>query len=139
MRDQVDELNEELTRQEQDWTAAAAVALPGRLTGRRVLLVSMRSSAKYIDGLKQLLTMAGAKVTGRVVIADTFIDPTQERRVAGPGAERGALRGERGAAQPQQRGGDLDRAAGRGARWQLRGGRGTGPCSRPTSRRGSLR
>lgn len=96
-RDQVEELNEELSKAEQDWTAAAAVALPGRLTGRRVLLVSMRSSAKYVDSLNQLLTMAGAKVTNRVVIADTFVDPTRNGELldiavnAAPSGVSGAL------------------------------------------------
>jgi hypothetical protein len=97
LRDTVEELNKEVNAQEKAWTSAAAMLLPGRLAGRRVLVVSMRSSAKYVDHVGQLLTSAGAKVTNRMVIEDPFTDPTSNDKLldlalkAAPSGVQGVL------------------------------------------------
>jgi hypothetical protein len=40
-----------------------------------VVIVSMPSASKYVDGVRQMLTLAGAKLTGEVEIQDKFTDP----------------------------------------------------------------
>lgn len=97
LRGQVNELNDEVDRQEQAWGDAASVALPGRLSGRRVLVVNLASAGKYVDGVQQMLSGAGAKVTGRVQIEDKFTDPASNEELldlaleAAPSGVRGVL------------------------------------------------
>ena len=69
-RDQVNHLEEEANKQEQFAKESAPVVLAGKLTNRRVLVVSMSGASKYVDGVVDYLTMAGAKVTGRVEVQD---------------------------------------------------------------------
>jgi hypothetical protein len=74
-REQVGQLESEAGRQEQFATEAAPIILANKLTGRRVVLISMQGTASYVDGVAQMLNMAGAKVTGRVEIEDKFTNP----------------------------------------------------------------
>jgi hypothetical protein len=74
-RDQVNHLNEETNRQEQFATETAPYVLAGKLTGRRVLVLSMQSGTKYVDDVVKDLQVAGAKITGRVEVEDRFFDP----------------------------------------------------------------
>ncbi|MBT8228576.1 MAG: copper transporter [Dactylosporangium sp.] len=97
LRDQVDDLNAEVNNQEQAWTSVAALALPGRLSGQRVLLVSIPSANKYVDNVVQLLSTAGAKVSARMLVDDKFMEPTSNDQLldlalnAAPPGVRGAL------------------------------------------------
>jgi hypothetical protein len=75
MRESVDSLEKEL-RVEEDFAAEAAqVMLPGRLTGRRVLVVSLPTGREHVDGVVEMLRLAGAVVTGRVEVQDKLVDP----------------------------------------------------------------
>lgn len=75
-RDQVNHLEVEANKQEQFAKDAAPVMLAGKLTNRRVLVVSLASGDKYVDGVVDYLTLAGAKVTGRVQVQDRFTEPS---------------------------------------------------------------
>ncbi|HEX6501069.1 MAG TPA: copper transporter [Micromonosporaceae bacterium] len=74
-REQVGHLEQDVNQKEQFATAAAPYMLQGKLTGRRVLLLSLPSASKYVDGVRDMLTTAGAKVTGQVEVEDKFTDP----------------------------------------------------------------
>ena len=75
LRDQVDNLEKEIGQKEQFATEAAPMLLNGTLTGRRVLVVSMQKSSKYVPDVLTDLALAGAKVTGQVEIEDSFVQP----------------------------------------------------------------
>jgi hypothetical protein len=75
-RDQVNHLEVEANKQEQFAKDAAPIMLAGKLTNRRILVVSLASGDKYVDGVVDYLTLAGAKVTGRVQVQDRFTEPS---------------------------------------------------------------
>ncbi len=77
LREQVSHLEDEANRQDDFATQSAPLLLPGKLTARRVLLVSLPSGRDYVDGVREMLTTAGAKITGHVQIQDRFTDPTK--------------------------------------------------------------
>jgi len=96
-RDQVDELHEEVNKQEQ-WAAdAAPMLLTNQLADRRVLLVTMPSAEDDIDGVVSMLTLAGAKIHSRVQMSDKFTDPKSNEQLldlalsASPAGLRGTL------------------------------------------------
>ena len=74
-RDQVNQLESEVAQREQFATEVAPSLLAGKLTDRRVLVVSMQQSASYVDDMVADLQLAGAKVTGEVEIEDSFLKP----------------------------------------------------------------
>jgi hypothetical protein len=75
MRQTVNNLEEEL-RLEEDFAAETAqLLLPGRLTGKRVLVLSLPKGRDHTDGVVEMLRLAGATVTVRVDIQDKFINP----------------------------------------------------------------
>ncbi len=74
-RDRIDSLENEAGQQESFAVAAAPGLLAGKLAGRRVVLVSMQQSASYVDDMANMLDLAGAKITGKVEIEDTFVNP----------------------------------------------------------------
>jgi Copper transport outer membrane protein, MctB len=51
--------------------------LAGKLTGRRVLIVSMPKSDGLVADLKSMLALSRAKVTGAIEINDKFVDTTE--------------------------------------------------------------
>jgi hypothetical protein len=77
LREQVGHLEDEASRQD-DWAAQAApLLLTGKLTNRRVMLVSLPSGRDYVKGVTEMLTTAGATITGHVQIQDKFTDPSK--------------------------------------------------------------
>lgn len=74
-RDRINQLETEVAGQEQFATQAAPGLLAGKLAGRRVAVVSMQQSSSYVDDTVAMLEMAGAKVTARAQIQDSFVDP----------------------------------------------------------------
>jgi outer membrane murein-binding lipoprotein Lpp len=83
LRAQVNQLNEEVNREE-DFAKEAAPALAnGKLTGRRVLLVVMPTGQDYADAVTAMLTVAGAKVTGRLTVQDKFLAPENSVELVG--------------------------------------------------------
>ncbi|MCW6010822.1 copper transporter [Micromonospora sp. CPCC 205371] len=75
LREQVSSLQEEANREEDFATESAPYMLAGKLTGRRVLLLTMPSGRDQVDGVKKMLEMAGATITGRVDIQDKMVNP----------------------------------------------------------------
>lgn len=75
LRGQVDNLENEIGQKEQFATEAAPMLLTGKLTGRRVVVISMQKSTKYVADVLADLALAGAKVTGQVEIEDSFLQP----------------------------------------------------------------
>jgi len=75
LRAQVNQLRDEVNREEDFATEAAPALINGKLAGRRLLVVVLPTGQKYADGVVAMLTVAGAKITGRVVIQDKFLDP----------------------------------------------------------------
>lgn len=78
LRDQVVSMNEEVNRQEDFAKESAPHLVAGTLTGRRVVVVALPGSHQHVDGVVEMLGLAGAKVTARVKINDKLIDPGQK-------------------------------------------------------------
>jgi hypothetical protein len=75
LRDEVTQLQDQ-SRREQDFVNEAAPAMiGGKLTGRKLLVVVLPGGQEYADGVVAMLTVAGAKVTGRVTVQDKFLAP----------------------------------------------------------------
>lgn len=97
LRDKVADQDTELGKQEKYAEETATVMLPEKLAGKRVLLVSTPAADKEIDGLMQMLAIAGAKVSGRVELADKLMDPANNEQLldlaltSAPPGIRGAL------------------------------------------------
>ncbi len=75
LREQVGGLTEQANREEQFVTQAAPIMLAGKLTNRKVLLVSLPSGREQVDGISAMLTMGGANLAGTVALQDSFFDP----------------------------------------------------------------
>jgi hypothetical protein len=75
LRDTVSSLEEQLTREEDFATEAAPMLLAGKLTNRRVLLLTLPSGREQADQVRTMLTTAGATVTGRIDVQDSFVEP----------------------------------------------------------------
>jgi Copper transport outer membrane protein, MctB len=74
-RDQVNQLETEAGKQEQFTQQAAPIMLAGKLTGRRILLVSMSQARPQVAKVLDMLHLSGATITGQVEIQDKFVDP----------------------------------------------------------------
>ncbi|MGR6318753.1 copper transporter [Micromonospora soli] len=75
MRQSVNSLQKELDMEEDFAAEMAQVVLPGKLTGRRVLVLSLPSGRDHTEGVVKMLQLAGANVTGRIDVQDKFINP----------------------------------------------------------------
>jgi Copper transport outer membrane protein, MctB len=75
-RTQVHNLTDEVNNKEQFATEVAPQLLAGKLTNRRVLVVSMQGATPLVAALDTSLGLAGAKITGHVEIEDKFVDPS---------------------------------------------------------------
>jgi hypothetical protein len=75
LRETVSSLQEEANREEEYATEAAPIMLAGKLTGRRILVVTTPTGDDHVDGVVEMLELAGATVTGRVDIEDKFVNP----------------------------------------------------------------
>ncbi|MFI7431645.1 copper transporter [Micromonospora sp. NPDC049836] len=75
MRQSVNSLQKELDMEEDFAAEIAQVLLPGKLTGRRVLVLSLPSGRDHTDGVVKMLELAGANVTDRIDVQDKFINP----------------------------------------------------------------
>jgi hypothetical protein len=82
LRNQLDERNAELDKVDGFATEAAPRLLSGKLSGKRVLILSLEGNGKDVDkamdGVAEFLTMAGAKVTGRVKLREKFVAPSSK-------------------------------------------------------------
>jgi Copper transport outer membrane protein, MctB len=79
LRDQLNQARDELDKQEGFATETAPMVLTGKLADKRVLVVAVDGPDKDVDkcvnGVAQLLGVAGAKVTGQLRIRDKFTAP----------------------------------------------------------------
>ncbi|WDZ82396.1 copper transporter [Micromonospora cathayae] len=75
MRQQVNDMQRELELEEDFAAEMAQTFLPGRLTDKRILVLSLPSGRDHTEGVLKMLQLAGAKVSGRVDIQDKFISP----------------------------------------------------------------
>ncbi|MBM0239832.1 copper transporter [Micromonospora sp. ATA32] len=75
MRQSVNNLEKQLASEEDFAAEMSQVILPGKLTGRRVLVVTLPSGREHTDGVLKTLQLAGASITGRVDLQDKFINP----------------------------------------------------------------
>jgi hypothetical protein len=82
LRDQLDQRTSDLTKAGEFGTEAAPVLLAGKLSGKKVLVLSLEGNGKdvdkTVDGVATFLQMAGAKVTGEVKLTEKFIAPTSK-------------------------------------------------------------
>ncbi len=75
-RDQVNQYREELNRNQEFATELAPAVLGGKLTGRRLLLLTLPGSATgTVEGVVKMLATAGATITAQVALQDKFFDP----------------------------------------------------------------
>lgn len=75
LREAVNSLEAEVRREEDFVVEAAPILLGGKLAERRVLVLTLPSGLDHVDGIIEMLTLAGASVTGRVDLADKFVNP----------------------------------------------------------------
>ncbi|MEU1689267.1 MULTISPECIES: copper transporter [unclassified Micromonospora] len=75
MRQSVNSLQKELDMEEDFAAEMAQVILPGKLNGRRVLVLSLPSGRDHTEGVVKMLQLAGANVTARIDVQDKFINP----------------------------------------------------------------
>ncbi|MGV9810177.1 copper transporter [Micromonospora chersina] len=75
MRQSVNNLQKELDMEEDFAAEMAQVVLPGKLSGRRVLVLSLPSGRDHTEGVVKMLQVAGANVTGRIDVQDKFVNP----------------------------------------------------------------
>ncbi|MEU1607543.1 copper transporter [Micromonospora matsumotoense] len=75
MRQSVNSLQKELDLEEDFAAEMAQLYLPGKLTGRRVMVLSLPTGREHTEGVLKMLQTAGATVTGRIDVQDKFINP----------------------------------------------------------------
>jgi hypothetical protein len=83
LRDSVSSLQDEVKREEDFAAEAAPFLLSGKLTGRRVLILTMPRGQEHADGVIEMLRMAGATVTGRIDMQDKFVNPDSNNDLLG--------------------------------------------------------
>ncbi|QOC92525.1 copper transporter [Micromonospora craniellae] len=75
MRQTVQNMQRELELEEEFAAEMAQVMLPGTLTGKRVLLLSLPTGRDHTEGVVAMLQLAGADIIGRIDLQDKFINP----------------------------------------------------------------
>jgi hypothetical protein len=83
LRETVGSLQEEVNREEDFATESAPILLNGKLAGRRILLLTLPSGRDHVDGVADMLRMAGAEVTGRIDVQDKFVNPDNSVELLG--------------------------------------------------------
>jgi hypothetical protein len=74
-RQQVSNMEKQLALEEDFAEEISQVILPGTLTGRRVLVLTLPNGRDHTEGVLKKLQQAGATLTGRVELQDKFINP----------------------------------------------------------------
>ena len=75
MRQSVNSMQKQLETEEDFAAEVAQLVLPGKLTGRRVLVLTLPSGRDQAEGVVKMLQTAGADVTGRIDVQDKFVNP----------------------------------------------------------------
>ncbi|MFI2713763.1 copper transporter [Micromonospora sp. NPDC018662] len=75
MRQSVNDMQKQLKTEEEFVGEMAQLVLPGKLSGRRVVVLSLPSGRDQTEGVMEMLRTAGADVTGRVTVQEKFVNP----------------------------------------------------------------
>ncbi|GAB3090096.1 copper transporter [Micromonospora schwarzwaldensis] len=75
MRQSVNDMQNQLKTEEEFVGETAQFVLPGKLAGRRVVVLTLPSGRDQTEGVVNMLRTAGANVTGRVTVQDKFVNP----------------------------------------------------------------
>ncbi|GAA0396814.1 MULTISPECIES: copper transporter [Micromonospora] len=75
MRQTVQSMERELELEEEFAAEMAQITLPGKLTGKRVLVLTTPTGRDHAEGVIKMLQLAGADLTGRIDLQDKFINP----------------------------------------------------------------
>lgn len=75
LRETVNSLEAQVRREEEFVIEAAPIMVSGRLEGRRIVVLTLPSGREHVDGVTEMLVIAGASVTGRVDLQDKFVNP----------------------------------------------------------------
>lgn len=78
LRAEVDWVNRDAAVREHFAEELVPTVLTGRLAGIKVLIVATPSGMDSVDGLRNMLTVAGAKLTGTLEVTAKFTDPRYE-------------------------------------------------------------
>ncbi|MBM0235101.1 copper transporter [Micromonospora sp. STR1_7] len=74
-RQTVSNMEKQLGLEEEFAEEMSQVVLPGTLTGRRVVVLSLPNGRDHTEGVLKKLQLAGATITGRVDLQDKFVNP----------------------------------------------------------------
>ncbi|MFE9192725.1 copper transporter [Micromonospora sp. NPDC007208] len=74
-RQTVSNMEKQLALEEEFAEEISQVVLPGTLTGRRVVVLSLPNGRDHTEGVLKKLQLAGATITGQVDLQDKFINP----------------------------------------------------------------
>lgn len=74
-RQTVSNMEKQLGMEEKFAEEMSQVVLPGTLTGRRVVVLSLPNGRDHTEGVLKKLQLGGATITGRVDLQDKFINP----------------------------------------------------------------
>ncbi|MER5338342.1 copper transporter [Micromonospora sp. NPDC002717] len=75
MRQQVQSMEKELELEEDFAAQMAELFLPGKLAGKRVVVVTLPTGRDHTEGVVKMLKLGGAEMTGRIDLQDKFINP----------------------------------------------------------------
>ncbi|SCL30167.1 Copper transport outer membrane protein, MctB [Micromonospora pallida] len=75
MRQTVNNMQRELDLEEEFAAEMALAFLPGSLTDKRVIVLSLPTGRDHTEGVVKMLQTAGATVTGRLDVQDKFVSP----------------------------------------------------------------
>ncbi|MGC4897563.1 copper transporter [Micromonospora sp. DT31] len=75
MRQSVNDMQKQLETEEEFAAEMAQLILPGKLSGRRVLVFTLPSGRDQAEGVTKMLQTAGADVVGRIDVQDKFVNP----------------------------------------------------------------
>ena len=88
LRDQLDERTADLDKAGEFATESAPALLAGKLSGKKILVLSLEGNNKdvdkTVDGLTTFLQTAGATVTGKVKLTEKFVAPTSKNVTSTP-------------------------------------------------------
>ncbi|MEU8154471.1 copper transporter [Micromonospora sp. NPDC048986] len=74
-RQTVSNMEKQLALEEEFAEETSQILLPGTLTARRVVVVSLPNGRDHTEGVLKKLQLAGATITGQVDLQDKFINP----------------------------------------------------------------
>ncbi|WP_433269380.1 copper transporter [Micromonospora vinacea] len=74
-RQTVSNMEKQLALEEEFAEEISQVVLPGTLSGRRVVVLSLPNGRDHTEGVLKKLQLAGATITGQVDLQDKFINP----------------------------------------------------------------